>query len=534
MTTTWTRTSTRTSTRTAALLLTVTVLATACSSATGDDVARPRPATHPAPTSGETADPRPERPEAGPAADPAPPRGTEDWRVTRPAYGGQIAAYTTAISGQPGQRLELKVSTAAQVYRVNVYRIGAYRGGTGALVASRGWRPGRVQPAPVLSPAATRTVVAPWKVDVRFDTSGWEPGLHVITVETGNGWQTFVPYVVSSPTTAGTVALVAPVTTWQAYNAWGGYSLYEGPAGSTRSYAVSFDRPFNLASGANDFRTAAIPIVLRAERLGIPLSYLTNVDLHTRRGVLAGAHGYVSMGHDEYWTTTMRTAVERARDAGTNLGILGANTMYWRIRLEDTGTGPARRIVGYRDSAYLDPMRDLAPQQTTARFRDAPAADPEHALLGMQYECYPVDTDYVIASPQWWGFAGTGVQRGTRIPGLVGPEADRVYPDSRLPRPLQILSDSPYDCRGVTTRTQSVYFTVRSGAGVFNAGTLRWGCALVDRCERPLGRRTAAFTARVTDNLLRGFADGPVGDRWPAHDNVDRFAIAAVNTVSAS
>ena len=40
-----------------------------------------------------------------------------------------------------------------------------------------------------------------------------------------------MPYVVSSPTAAGTVALVAPVTTWQAYNAWGGYSLYEGPAG---------------------------------------------------------------------------------------------------------------------------------------------------------------------------------------------------------------------------------------------------------------------------------------------------------------
>ena len=100
------------STRTAALLLTVTVLATACSSATGDDVARPRPATHPAPTSGETADPRPERPEVGPAADPAPPRGTEDWRVIRPAYGGQIAAYTTAIERAARcTRLELKVST---------------------------------------------------------------------------------------------------------------------------------------------------------------------------------------------------------------------------------------------------------------------------------------------------------------------------------------------------------------------------------------------------------------------------------------
>jgi hypothetical protein len=431
----------------------------------------------------------------------------------------------------PGRPLELKVSTPAAVYRTAVYRIGDYRGGSGTLVARRGWREGRVQPDAVLRPAATRTVVAPWQVDLTFDTTRWQPGLHVVKVVTGRGWETLVPYVVASPRTEGTVALVAPVTTWQAYNAWGGYSLYEGPPGQTRSYAVSFDRPFTLATGANDYRTAMIPVILRAERLDVPLSYLTNVDLHRRPGALSGALGYVSMGHDEYWTTTMRSAVERALAGGTNLAVLGANTMYWRVRLEGSATGPARRLVGYRDAAHLDPVRS---PQTTARFRDVPAPDPEHALLGMQYECYPVDTDYVVRTPGWWGFRGTGVTAGSRIPGLVGPEADRVYPDARLPRPMQVLSDASYDCRGVTTRTHSVYFTTRSGAGVFNAGTLRWGCALVDRCERPLGERTARFTARVTDNLLRGFTRGPVGDRWPARDNVDRLGLSAVNTVSAS
>ena len=109
----------------------------------------------------------------------------------------------------------------------------------------------------------------------------------------------------------GTVALVAPITTWQAYNEWGGYSLYHGPEGDRRSYAVSFDRPYNGATGANDYRTAAVPIIVRAEELGIPLSYFTNVDLHTTPGLLEGASGYVSMGHDEYWTTTMRVGRHR-------------------------------------------------------------------------------------------------------------------------------------------------------------------------------------------------------------------------------
>jgi hypothetical protein len=69
---------------------------------------------------------------------------------------------------------------------------------------------------------------------------------------------------------------------------------------------------------------------------------------------------------------------------------------------------------------------------------------------------------------------------------------------------------------------------------VFNAGTLRWGCAIVDRCDRPLGPRTARFAARVTDNVLRGYATGPVGDRWPARDNVDQLGLSPVNTVPAS
>ena len=241
-----------------------------------------------------------------------------------------------------------------------------------------------------------------------------------------------------------------------------------------------------------------------------------------------GARGYVSMGHDEYWTPAMREAVERARDGGTNLAFLGANTMYWRIRLD------GRVQTGYRSDAVLDPLRQARPAEATSQFRDVPAPNPEQGLTGMMYECYPVDADFVVASPSWWGFRGTGVQGGDRFAGLVGPEADRVYLNARTPRPMEVLSHSPYSCRGITTSAQSVYYTTRSGAGVFNAGTLRWGCALVDRCEHPLGARTRDFVRKVTDNLLRMYAAGPVGRVHPARDTVTRYPLPDVNTVDAS
>jgi hypothetical protein len=434
----------------------------------------------------------------------------------------------------PGTPVGLKVSTSAAAYRVSAYRIGAYPGGWGALVWRSDRQAGRRQPAAVLAPGATRTVVAPWRRDLTIDTAGWEPGYYVLKLRTGTGWETLVPYVVSSPVTAGTVALVAPAATWQAYNGWGGYSLYAGPDGDRRSWAVSFDRPYNGGTGANDYRTAALPIVVRAERLGIPLSYLTDLDLHRRPGVLRGARGYVSLGHDEYWTTAMRRAVLDARDAGTNLAFLGANTMYWRIRLEPRPTGPARLVVGYRGDAWRDPLRATRPAETTARFRDDPAPRSERGLVGMEYECFPVDADYRVVSPRWWGFRGTGVGYGATFPGLVGPEADRVYPGPGSPRPLQVLSHTTYSCGGVPTSSQSVYYTVPSGAGVFTAGTLRWGCALIDACEHPLGGRTAQFVRTVTGNVLRAFAEGPVGARRPAHDNVDGFDLSPVNSVPAS
>jgi hypothetical protein len=466
----------------------------------------------------------------------APPerRGSEDWRIDRPSRHGEVAAYTTRSSGLPGARVGLKVSTTEGGYEAAAFRIGSYDGGTGAFVWESGFRLGREQSAPRYSDYDTRTVVAPWRRDLTVDTSGWEPGFYVFRLRTDTGWEAQVPYVVSSPSAQGTVALVAPVTTWQAYNKWGGYSLYAGADGDRRSFAVSFDRPYNGATGANDYRTAAIPIIVQAERTGVRLSYFTNIDLHTSPGALDGARGYVSMGHDEYWTNTMRAAVLEARDAGTNLAFLGASTMYWRIRLEPGPEDPARVVVGYRHDARLDPLYAQGSPDTSALFREPPAPRPEHDLVGMQYECYPVDTDYVIASPGWWGFRGTGVRRGDHVRGLVGPEADRVYPDARLPRPLQVLSHSPYACRGVATSAQAVYYTTESGAGVFTAGTLRWGCALVGRCDRPLAEATLRFTRTVTGTLLVEFARGPVGARHPATDNVAAFDLPTVNTVPAS
>jgi hypothetical protein len=454
----------------------------------------------------------------------------------RPKGTGQIEGYADAVSVLPGEWVTLMVSTEAPRFRVQAFRIGWYDGGYATKVWASDWLPGGVQRAPSFQPVETRTIVAKWKPSIRVRTDGWKPGGYLFKLVSATGWSAHIPLIVRSPDAVGKVALVAPVTTWQSYNYWGDYSLYRGPEGDRRAWAVSYDRPYpppGSGPGANMY--GFLPVAVRAERVGVPLAYFTNIDVHADPEALRGAHGYVSVGHDEYWTIEMRRHVTAARDAGTNLAFLGANTMYWRILLEDRATGPDRLQVGWRSDAALDPAAAADPSLSTARWRDPPRSEPENSLIGMQYECYPADAPYRIVTPSWWGFRDTGVRRGTSFHLLVGNESDRVYPIPSTPRPLQILASAPYSCRGVDTSGQSTYYTTESGAGVFTAGTLRWSCALTRHCDvGTMSVSTQRFVSTVTQNVVREFSKGPVGIRYPARDNVAGFDLPSTNQVPAS
>jgi hypothetical protein len=156
----------------------------------------------------------------------------------------------------------------------------------------------------------------------------------------------------------------------------------------------------------------------------------------------------------------------------------------------------------------------------TSDWREPPHPDPESSLTGTLYESNPVTADFIIASPDSWILAKTGVRKGTKITGLVGIEYDRVNPVYPVQRPMEVLSHSPLNCRGVNSYSDSVYYTHRSGAGVFNTGTMRWVACSNGLRLFGLNKHAAQFTRQVTTNLLHGFADGPAAAKYPAHDNL--------------
>ncbi|MEU6643339.1 N,N-dimethylformamidase beta subunit family domain-containing protein [Saccharomonospora sp. NPDC046836] len=448
--------------------------------------------------------------------------GTPGWLISDPGPQHAIDGFADRTSVLPGQDVRLFVSTTAVSYTVTAYRMGPYRGADARQVWISPQQPGRRQAAPVVQ-EPTNTVVAPWQPSLTVQTNGWQPGTYLFRLDGDNGAQQFVPLTVRTPSNAGKIVLINAVTTWQAYNKWGGYSLYESPSGgkAQRSRAVSFDRPYQAADmqGAGDFLYFELPLVRFAEQAGLPMGYATDVDLHADPQLLDGARAVVTLGHDEYWSTAMRQHTTAARDRGVNLAFLGGNEIYRHIRMEPTALGPDRLQVGYK-SFTEDPIHTSNPLEATPEWRSPPHPRPESVLLGNYYQCNPVRGDLVVANDANWLLNGI-VRNGQRLPGLVGNEYSKVDLSVPTPRPIEVLFRSPVTCQGRSDFADVSYYTTPSGAAVFSTGTQYWICALDPTCPESGGDPTAhqAISA-ITLRLFQAFADGPAGRAHPAVDNL--------------
>jgi len=448
--------------------------------------------------------------------------GDPHWWIKNLGAPDAVMGYAGQASVLPGEPIDLYVSTTSREFEVKAFRIGWYGGDLARLVWQSGAIRGYQQQAPDFF-ESTRTVQTQWGVSLTVPTDDWPAGTYLFRLDAHSGAQRYVPVTVRSASTAGKVVLKQAVPTWQAYNTWGNYDLYLGPSGGydDRSYVVSMDRPINL-DGAYLYMVYERKLVNLAERMGLPLAYLTSMDIASNPQSLDGASALISPGHDEYWSPAERAIVTAARDRGVNLAFLGANAMFRRTRLQASPLGDNRQVVCYKTSYYLDPMYGKDNALVTSDWREPPNPDPESSVIGTLYEGYPATADFVVETPDAWMFKGTGVRKGTSFPELIGIEYDRVNPGYPVERPIQVLSHSPLSCLGVASFADSAYYTHRGGAGVFNTGTMRW----VEAFGPPtynwgLTAAGGRFTRRVTANVLTAFADGPAAEKYPAHDNLD-------------
>jgi hypothetical protein len=451
--------------------------------------------------------------------------GTTDWLIPSGTRQG-IEGYADHVSAAQGEQVRLHISTGAATFHIEAYRIGYYQGLGGRLV----WRSREVEgskgAAPVLL-ASTNTIEARWPVSMRVTIDkAWVQGEYLLKLVSSSGGAGYIPLTIRDDSSTAALVVINGVTTWQAYNRWGRYSLYEGPDGSSanRSRMVSFDRPYRARRGAGAFPWMEQPLVVLAERYGMDVTYQTDVDLHEHPGRLLRHRALVTLGHDEYWSSSMLDGVLAARDAGVNMAFLGGNTAYRHIRFEPSRLGRDRHVVCYK-VAREDPLYGIDDDEVTSNWRDPPVPRPESALLGGFYRCaYVRDASLVVSEPDAWMFDGTGVVAGSRLPGVIHFEVDNVEPSVPTPDTIQILAHSPVSCSGRADFADVTYYTTTSGAGVFNAGDQGWMDSL--RCPEPVHVPSCdQQMMRITRNVLAGLAIGPAGVLHPSETNLARFGI---------
>jgi hypothetical protein len=294
----------------------------------------------------------------------------------------------------------------------------------------------------------------------------WVSGYYLAVARLRSGTGTSIPFVVRSSRRTR-ILVQAAATTWQAYNNWGGKSLYPFNSTGRAAVKVSFDRPY--ATSGLELISREYPLVRFLERTGYDVSYATGPDVDRSPRELLRHKLVISAGHDEYWTKRMRDAFEAARDAGVNLMFLGADVEDWQIRLEDGG----RTVVEYRATA-LDPSPNLA--ERSGRFRELQPPRPECQLIGNQYQGGIGNVvDFPVAAgalgDKW--FAGTGFRSGSIVHGILGYEWDGVQPGCPS-YPLTVL----FHAGNVNPAADTVRYTARSGARVFSTGSVSWAWGL--------------------------------------------------------
>jgi hypothetical protein len=462
--------------------------------------------------------------------------GTREWLLTKrriePATKYRcpwIEGYCSRTSVRAGETIEFFVSTnPPSPFTLDLFRMGYYGGAGGRLVKSLGPIPGVTQPDPPIGPKRVRE--CRWEPCASLTIpADWLSGVYLgkLTAER-EGWQSYVIFIVRDDRRADFLFQCSD-TTWQAYNRWpsqfalyddGKETWYWGP-----NVDVSFDRPYGkycqildapLSTGSGEWFLWEFPLAFWLEQHGYDVTYISNLDTHADRPGLLRAKGFLSVGHDEYYSIEMFENLRWAISQGLNVAFLSGNTCCGRIDPRPNSRGVPNRVFSRTD--FYGPL-DEAEIKRFPSMAKLPHQSPNSNLLVGAGNVAPVTggADWACSLPNHWIFAGTGMKKGDAIPGLVGWEWHGN--PARIPG-LEVVSTGPtQDAPGKPNGgiyTATVYPGPR-GNFVFNASSCWWADGL---SEPPGYMRPSVYTTprgpdsraqRITANVLARMSAAP----WP-------------------
>lgn len=463
--------------------------------------------------------------------------------------GATITGFADPFSVNLGGAINFKIQTPASSYKIDIYRMGYYGGDGARLITSLtpNIAVSQNQPACATNTATGLVDCSNWGVSASWtvptDLVSGVYFAHIYRTD-GTSDSNQIPFVVRNDASHSDILFKTDDETWQAYNTWGGYSLYDGNATDTldrptsldpgRAEQVSYDRPFSTRFGTpygqDFFFYAEFPMIEFLEENGYNVSYIDQGTLSTPQGTgLIEQHKVLmAAGHDEYWSAPEMANIVAARNAGVNMAFFTGNEAYWETRWAPDAAGESdRTLITYKEtlnSAVSDP--DDPPTWTGAWYdpRFSPPADggqPQNSLTG-QIWTVNVGTSALTVPYQyaalrlWRNTSVAGLQPGqtaTLTPETLGYEWDQDVDNGfRPPGEIDLSSTTVTAPQVVTTYQEGLaqetvthhltMYRAASGALVFEAGTVQWSWGLNSNHDGDAQPPTSTAMQQATVNLL--------------------------------
>ena len=344
--------------------------------------------------------------------------GTAGWQI--PTAGSrladdtsnQIKGYSLAVSVNKGSSLPFAVTVnPAQTFTIAFYRMGWYGGAGGRLMLQTPVLNGVAQPACPVVDTATLLVACSWTSSYTLSVpTTWTDGLYLAILTNAQGYQNYTPFVIRDDARQASLLYQQPVNTYQAYNDWGGKSLYTfNSTSNVRAYKVSFDRPY-AGDGSGDYFGWEVYLVRWQEQQGYDVTYSTDMDAEVNPGRLRSVKGVLVPGHSEYWSKgmydeaqgarrgresrlpglqrdllagTLRSLVERCRESGAGLVQDVRGTQSGRSdhgQQSSTDHHPVAQASGQPSRAVLDRCPVHVPDGCRVEQHGAVCGDQQHQL----------------------------------------------------------------------------------------------------------------------------------------------------------
>ena len=470
-----------------------------------------------------------------------------------------IRGYVEQPSPRPGESLTLRVATDAPQFRVEYYRYGAgleLRGRTG-------WLPGRDAPMHLPYQDWGQPGVdlrghelAPWPA-LRFEVpTDWRSGVYIAVLIEGDGRdhdrdnartvtvdarQARALFVVRPAASAAPAPILykVPVLTYHAYNlidgvayepdpGQGHWCLYNSPGPQEVPCpvptGVSLHRPGG-GTGGTPYDITANPdpydptprqtfqhwdarFIGWLERGGYEADYCTDVDLHRDGMAQLSPHRLlVSVGHDEYWSDAMRSALDDFVSAGGNAAFFGGNTCWWRVVFHDD--------IRFSREQYWHEIGQPENTSIGVSFRNGGERDRQD---------FPTPVGYRVQHSDHWLYRNTGLAEGDQFGAgadeyLIGYECDGAEfdrADLRAGRPVRptgadgtpddftilAVGDARPSGWGLGNAAATMGTFTRHGT-VFNAATTDWARLLTAGTTPVVGQLTRNVLDRLTEPAQR-------------------------------